>query len=80
MDHCGINSQGPGIADTGIDPLTALEQWVETGLAPEALLATKLDGAGQTAGRRPICAYPQAVQHDGRGDPKDPTSFRCAER
>jgi hypothetical protein len=25
MDHCGIQANGPGIADTGIDPLTALE-------------------------------------------------------
>jgi hypothetical protein len=25
---------GPGMADTGIDPLTALEQWVEQGKAP----------------------------------------------
>jgi hypothetical protein len=80
MDHCGINTGGPGIADTGIDPLTALEQWVEAGLAPEALLATKRDGAGQIAWRRPVCAYPQAAQYDGSGDPKDPASFRCLER
>ena len=31
MDHCGIQTNGPAIADTGIDPLTALEQWVEEG-------------------------------------------------
>jgi hypothetical protein len=79
MDHCGINASGPGIADTGIDPLTALEQWVEAGIAPEALLATKLDGAGQMAWRRPVCAYPQAARYDGSGDPQDPASFRCSE-
>jgi hypothetical protein len=25
MDHCGIQTNGPAIADTGIDPLSALE-------------------------------------------------------
>jgi hypothetical protein len=34
MDHCGIRTDGPGIADTGIDPLIALEQWIEEGEAP----------------------------------------------
>ena len=42
MDHCGIGTDGPGISDTGIDPLTALEQWVEEGNAPRELLATKM--------------------------------------
>src|SRR3954453_14870299 len=41
MDHCGIGTEGPGISDTGIDPLTALEQWVEEGKAPDQLVATK---------------------------------------
>jgi hypothetical protein len=40
MDHCGIQTNGPGIADTGIDPLTALEQWVEKGKPPTELIAT----------------------------------------
>jgi Tannase and feruloyl esterase len=38
MDHCGINKEGPGISDTGIDPLTALEEWVEHGRAPDEML------------------------------------------
>jgi len=77
MDHCGINTDGPGIADTGIDPLTALEKWVEEGLSPEMLLTTKTAAAGQTAWRRPICAYPQGAQYSGGSDPKAPASFRC---
>ena len=44
MDHCGIGTDGPGISDTGIDPLTALEQWVEEGKAPDQLIATKTAG------------------------------------
>jgi feruloyl esterase len=77
MDHCGINTDGPGIADTGIDPLTALEQWVEGGTAPDMLMATKTRG-GETLWQRPVCAYPKAATYDGHGDVKDPASFHCA--
>lgn len=76
MDHCGINTAGPGIADTGIDPLTALERWVENGTAPDTLLATKADASGAPRWRRPICAYPQVARFNG-GDPAQPESFAC---
>ena len=76
MDHCGINTEGPGIADTGIDPLGALEAWVERGTPPDSLLATKMDASGRAVWRRPVCAYPQVARHVG-GDPGDPSSFRC---
>jgi feruloyl esterase len=80
MDHCGIQTNGPGIADTGIDPLTALEQWVEEGKAPSELIATKTAPNGnQTLWRRPVCAYPKAAHYKGGGDPTDATSFTCAE-
>jgi Tannase and feruloyl esterase len=46
MDHCGIQTNGPGIAWSGIDPLTALEQWVEEGKAPSELIATKTAATG----------------------------------
>jgi hypothetical protein len=80
MDHCGIQIEGPGIADTGIDPLTALEQWVEQGKAPTELIATKVAPTGnQTLWRRPVCAYPKVARYKGSGDPTDPTSFACSE-
>ena len=77
MDHCGF--QGPGSADnTGIDPLTALEQWVEEGKAPSELIATKTaPNSNQTLWRRPVCAYPNAARYKGNGDPTDATSFTC---
>jgi hypothetical protein len=80
MDHCGIQTNGPGIADTGIDPLTALEQWVEQGKAPSELIATKTAPTGnQTLWRRPVCAYPKIARYKG-GDPTDPSSFACTEQ
>jgi Tannase and feruloyl esterase len=66
MDHCGIGTEGPRISDTGIDPLTALEQWVEQGKAPEELIATKVASGGQTLWRRPVCELCPNVG-DGRG-------------
>ena len=80
MDHCGIGTDGPGISDTGIDPLTALEQWVEGGKAPDALVATKTAATGgQTLWTRPICAYPKVARYKGSGDVNDAGSFACAE-
>jgi feruloyl esterase len=79
MDHCGIQTNGPGIADTGIDPLTALEQWVEQGKAPIELIATKTTaGGGQTLWRRPVCAYPKVARYKGSGDATDPANFTCS--
>jgi feruloyl esterase len=75
MDHCGIQP-GPGITSAGFDPLTALETWLETGTAPESLLATKTtDGAVEWS--RPVCAWPAVARHDGAGDWRDPASFAC---
>ncbi|MBM0204457.1 tannase/feruloyl esterase family alpha/beta hydrolase [Micromonospora sp. STR1s_5] len=80
MDHCGIGTEGPGISDTGIDPLTALEQWVEQGRAPDELVATKTAGPGrQTAWTRPICAYPKVARYKGSGDVNAANSFTCNE-
>ena len=80
MDHCGAQTNGPGIADTGIDPLTALEQWVEEGKAPSELIATKTaPPANQTLWRRPVRAYPEIARYNGSGDPTDAANFTCAE-
>jgi hypothetical protein len=77
MDHCGINTKGPGIGDEGIDPLTALENWIEHGTAPDALLATKAaPGGGPALWQRPVCAWPQTAEFAG-GDPRLAANYRC---
>lgn len=77
MDHCGI-LPGPGIDQSGFDPLSALEDWVERGEAPDSLLATKKDAEGRTLWTRPLCPYPQQAVLTG-GDPQKAESFACAE-
>ena len=67
---------GPG--PSSFDPLTALENWVEKGEAPDRLSATKpLPGGGTRS--RPICLYPSVAQWDGSGDTDDAGSFSCVD-
>ena len=79
MLHC---SGGAGATEIGQDEsqprgdahhdvVTALEQWVETGKAPQTLVAA---GHGMT---RPICAWPEVARYSG-GDSKSAASFTCA--
>ena len=66
--HCG---GGPG--PDRIDLLSALDRWVQTGQAPQTLLATKADAKIS----RPLCAYPAVAHYKGAGDPDAATSFEC---
>lgn len=72
MGHC---SGGPGY--NRVDPLPALERWVEEGIAPDSILATRVED-GEVVRERPICSYPDASAWDGAGDPDAASSFRCA--
>jgi hypothetical protein len=79
MDHCGLSNAGPGIDQSGFDPLTALEQWVEQGTAPASLLATKRDKDGKTHWTRPLCPHPQVATYTGSGERTDAGNWACAE-
>jgi feruloyl esterase len=69
VHHCG---GGPGLSD--FDALTLLENWVEKGQPPDALLASrKADGV--TERTRPIYPYPMLARYSGKGDPKQAASF-----
>ena len=79
MDHCGI-SEGPGIdRKDGFDPLTALELWVEKGVAPGSILTTKYDDDGKVLWTRPVCPYPQRAIYTGQGDIHDAANYSCGE-
>jgi hypothetical protein len=81
MGHCG--------GAYGVDWITALEQWVEGGRAPDEVMGKRLaparfgppapGPAAPTAdlGSRPICAYPRMAVYKGSGAAGDPTSFAC---
>ena len=60
VNHC---SGGPG-ADS-VDLLTALDNWVTKGSAPETLTAQKLATDGSTELARPLCRHPQYPRYTG---------------
>jgi tannase/feruloyl esterase len=72
VGHCG-GGPGPDRADW----ITAIEQWVEQDIAPEAVVATKADDQGKAVMERPLCSYPQAAQYDDSGDKNAAASFSC---
>jgi feruloyl esterase len=71
MGHCG-GGDGPNSFDT----LAALEQWVEQGKAPEAMVASH-STAGKTDRTRPLCAYPKVPTFIGSGSIDDASNFVC---
>jgi feruloyl esterase len=75
VGHCG--GAAPGGPNTW-DPLTALEQWVEEGIAPEEIIASRVTG-GVVTRTRPICAYPKTAQYVGSGSIDDAANFVCRE-
>ena len=80
MAHCyggpGPNSFGNGdnhgpVIDAKHDLLKALEMWVERGVAPDKIIATKYfndNPAKGVAFQRPLCPYPQISSYNGYGE------------
>jgi feruloyl esterase len=72
----------PPSDDAGHNIFTALQQWVEKGIAPTRIVATKYvqdqPGLGIQM-TRPICAYPQVPRYSGSGPVNDEASFICAD-
>jgi feruloyl esterase len=73
----------PGLrADRRHDVLTALEAWVEQGIAPRKLVATKYvndDPSRGAARTRPVCPYPQVARWTGQGSTDEAGNFECVE-
>jgi feruloyl esterase len=76
MGHC---RRGPG--PNTFDMMPALDAWVEKGIAPTQVVATKYVDDKPTAGvkmTRPICPYPQVAHYKGTGDTNIAENFVCA--
>ncbi|MDN7429366.1 tannase/feruloyl esterase family alpha/beta hydrolase [Burkholderia sp. AU16741] len=66
---------GTGPFHPAVDSLSALDEWVESGKAPETLTMSDLNAA--TLGRtRPLCRYPLWPKYIG-GDVNAAASFQC---
>jgi feruloyl esterase len=71
MTHCG---GGPG--PNTFDMQAALEQWVEKGVAPSEIVATRSVN-GVVDRLRPLCAYPKIAAYKGTGDTNEASNFEC---
>ncbi len=70
----------PRPLDPKDDVLGALMAWVENGVAPTTVIATKYVNDNRSAGvafRRPLCLYPAHSEYDGTGDKRSYLSYRC---
>jgi feruloyl esterase len=89
VGHCG-GSTGPSAIGGGFtEPakaqrvpeshvVSALARWVEQGVAPDVLIATRYAADGTSITRqRPICAYPQIALYRGTGDLDAAAGFQC---
>ncbi|MCC6394152.1 MAG: tannase/feruloyl esterase family alpha/beta hydrolase [Bryobacterales bacterium] len=72
MAHCA-GGEGPNT----FDALTALDQWVEHGKAPEQIIAAHR-ADGKVDRTRPWCPYPQVAKYKGSGSTDDAANFVCA--
>ena len=69
--HCADGS-GPD----KVDWVTAIDEWVESGKAPERLIAKKIS-KGETTRARPLCNYPQRAVYTGSGSTDAAENFIC---
>lgn len=74
MTHCG---GGAGLED--FDPLTALEQWTDQGVAPDRIVATGTLPGDTRPRSQPLCPYPQIAVYGG-GDERAAGSFQCRKK
>ena len=88
MQHCGggpapdtFGQLGIPVSDAEHDMGAALDRWVEQGIAPKEIIATKRksdsDPASEVVRTRPLCAYPLVARYKGSGSTDDAANFAC---
>jgi feruloyl esterase len=85
MGHCsgGVgstnfgNQGGPSpVIDPQHDVLAALDQWVDKGVPPDSIIASKV-ASGVAVQTRPLCTFPKKAVYSGTGSTDDATNFTC---
>jgi feruloyl esterase len=86
MYHCGsgpgpnvfngVNNQG-GPEDPEHDVVSALDRWVEDGIAPDQIIATHYTN-GVADNTRPMCPFPKFARYNGHGPTNEASSYFCA--
>ena len=89
MGHCTLGGSGPTaigggapeppakLRDADHHAVSAVIKWVEQGVPPDRIIATKV-GPGDTVVRqRPVCPYPAEAAYKGLGDVNEAANFTC---
>src|SRR5438105_2505741 len=87
VGHCGGSTGPSSIGGGAPEPpaayrnaehhvVSAVIKWVEDGVAPEKIVATRFAG-GTAVRQRPVCPYPAQATYDGSGDINDAANFSC---
>ena len=87
VGHCGGSTGPSSIGGGAPEPpaayrdaehhaVSAVMRWVEDGVAPEKIIATRF-ASGALVRSRPVCPYPAQATYDGAGDVNDAASFSC---
>jgi feruloyl esterase len=74
----GVGHCGGGDAPSVTDMLSVIDQWAETGKAPDQITASA--PPNQKPMSRPICPYPQIARYKGSGSTDEAASFECKAR
>jgi tannase/feruloyl esterase len=88
MSHCGGGMGANVFGNLGAVPnatadndvVFALDRWVETGKAPDQIIAARFVNNSPAKGvemTRPLCPYPQQATYRGTGDIHDASNFVC---
>ena len=89
MGHCTQPTAGPSAIGGGANEppdayrssdhhaVSAAIKWVEQGVAPDRIIASRFDASGKALRQRPVCAFPAEARYKGSGDADDAASFTC---
>jgi len=89
MEHCG-GGPGPDLFGAGPSPdadsehgmFSSLERWVERGVPPKSIVATKraspFNPDSGVVMTRPLCPFPEVAKYKGSGDIHQAANFACA--
>ena len=88
VSHCG-GGTGPNMIGGGAwEPpaayrnaehhvVSAVIKWVEEGVAPEKIVATRFGPGAAVSRQRPVCPYPAQAAYQGSGNIDEAASFSC---
>jgi feruloyl esterase len=74
----GVGHCRGGTGADQFDALGPLVRWVEEGVAPDDIVASRVID-GEVVRTRPLCAYPRVARWTGAGSIDDAANFTCVE-